>query len=80
MLSHRGVGLGKRTQGSVSARAIRGTPRCVGLANWSKKLSAMVSLRILFEVFLCFVGQVHLGSGGLELLEGEVLGKLVMRA
>lgn len=52
----------------------------MGLANWSKKLSAMVSFRILFEGFLYFVGRAHLGIGGLKLLEGAALGRLVMRA
>ena len=47
-LSHRTVGLGKRTQGSANAKAARGMPRKTGLINWSKKLSAMVRIRFQF--------------------------------
>lgn len=34
------------THGRLSARAIRGIPRCVGLMNWSKKLRIMVRFRV----------------------------------
>lgn len=39
----------------------------MGLINWSKKLSVMVRIRILFEVFLCFEGLVRLGKNGRKL-------------
>lgn len=56
LFNHRSVGVGKRIQGRVRARAIRGMPMKTGDINWSKKLSAMVSFRVLFWVFLCFEG------------------------
>lgn len=56
LFNHRCVGVGYRSQGSVNARAIRGIPIYVGLMNWSKKFSAMVSFRGLFLVLLWFVG------------------------
>lgn len=59
LFSQRDDGFGNRTQGRVSARAIRGIPRSVGLINWSKKLSVTVKLRGLFLVFLCFDGLAH---------------------
>lgn len=49
--TQREEGAGKRTQGKVRARAIRGIPRYTGLINWSKKLSVMVSFRGLSLVF-----------------------------
>lgn len=33
LFSHRVVGAGSKSHGSVSARAIRGTPRYIGLSN-----------------------------------------------
>lgn len=54
LFSQRGIGLGKRIQGKLRARAIRGTPRSVGLTNWSKKLRIMVNLRALLGGCLSF--------------------------
>ena len=51
----------------------------MGLINWSKKLSVMVSFRILFGVFVCFGGWVRWGRGVLELLGAGWLKKLTMR-
>lgn len=59
LLSHRAEGVGKRIQGRLRARAIRGIPKNEGLMNWSKKLSVMVRFRALFWVFLCFEGWVR---------------------
>lgn len=42
---YRLVGAGTKIQGRVSAIAIRGIPRYVGLINWSNRFSAMVSFR-----------------------------------
>lgn len=42
------VGVGIKIKGNVSAMAIRGTPRCVGLINWSNRFGVMVSFRYLF--------------------------------
>lgn len=53
LLSHRFDGEGYKIQGKVSATAIRGMPKYVGLINWSKKFSAMVSFRVQFWVFQC---------------------------
>lgn len=47
---------------------MRGTPRYVGLINWSKKLSIMVNFRALFWVSLCFGVLGRLGRCVLELL------------
>lgn len=47
LFSHRVVGVGKSSQGRVRAKAIKGMPRHTGLMNWSKKLSVMVSFRVL---------------------------------
>lgn len=60
LLIHRDGGVGKSSHGSAIAIAISGTPRKDGLANWSKKLTIMVSLRVLFCVFLHLLGLVHL--------------------
>lgn len=65
MLSHRVVGAGKRSQGSVRARAIKGMPRYTGLINWSKKLSIMVSFKAPLWAFLCFGVRAHSGKYGL---------------
>ena len=46
LFSHRAEGVGKRIHGRVSATAMSGMPRYVGLINWSKKLSVMVSFRV----------------------------------
>lgn len=46
LFSHRLVGVGMSTHGRLSARAIKGIPRCVGLMNWSKKLRIMVRFRV----------------------------------
>jgi hypothetical protein len=46
LFSHRAEGAGKRIHGRVNATAISGIPRYVGLINWSKKLSVMVSFRV----------------------------------
>jgi len=46
LFNHRVVGVGKRIQGRVKAKAIKGMPRNTGLINWSKKLSVMVSFRV----------------------------------
>lgn len=54
LFNHRVVGVGRSNQGRVSANAIRGMPKNTGLINWSKKLSAMVSFRVLLWVSLCF--------------------------
>ena len=54
LFSHRVEGVGKRIQGRLRARAIRGIPRKTGVANWSKKLSVMVSFRQLSWLFRCF--------------------------
>lgn len=53
LLIHRVEGVGYITQGKAIAMAISGTPRYDGLANWSKKLIAMVSLRVEFYALLC---------------------------
>lgn len=46
LFSHRAEGVGKRIHGRVNATAISGIPKYVGLINWSKKLSVMVSFRV----------------------------------
>lgn len=61
----RDVGVGNKSQGSRRARAIKGIPRRTGLINWSKKLSVMVSFRILFLAFLYFGWWAHLEMCGL---------------
>lgn len=43
------------------AAAIKGTPKNIGLMNWSKKLSIMVSFKILLKIFLCFAWRGRLG-------------------
>lgn len=65
LVIQRVVGVGNKSQGSRRARATKGIPRRTGLMNWSKKLSVMVSFRILFLVFLCFGWWAHLGMCGL---------------
>lgn len=45
LFSHRLVGEGKSSQGKLRATIIRGIPINVGLENWSKRLSVMVSFR-----------------------------------
>lgn len=67
LVRHRAVGVGKRIHGRRRARAIRGIPKKKGLINWSKKLSIMVSFRILFLAFLCFEVRIHLGRHALLL-------------
>ena len=52
LFTQRDGGVGKSTHGSAMAMAMSGIPRKEGLANWSKKLVIMVSLRIQFYVFL----------------------------
>lgn len=47
LFSHRVEGVGRRSHGRDRARAIRGMPNSIGLINWSKKLSVMVSFRAL---------------------------------
>lgn len=59
LFSQRGDGEGNKTQGRVRAIAIKGIPISVGLANWSKKLSVMVSFRALFWEYLYSGGKVH---------------------
>lgn len=59
--------------------AINGMPRKMGLINWSKKLSAMVSFRILFLVFPCFERSAHLEMCGLLLLGELQLGEQIRR-
>lgn len=70
LVSHLEEGFGKRIHGRERARAIRGIPKNEGLANWSKKLSIMVSFRALFLVFLCFGLWVRLEKCVLRLLGG----------
>lgn len=79
LFSHRPEGAGNNNQGRLRARIIRGTPRSMGLINWSKKLRIMVSFRLVCGCFLCFVGRARLGICGKRLLEEELSGKLVMR-
>ena len=43
-----------------------GIPRKDGLANWSKKLTIMVSFRVQFYVFLHLLGPAHLVLCGLR--------------
>lgn len=43
--NQRADGVGRRTQGRVNARAIRGMPINAGLINWSKRFSAMVNFK-----------------------------------
>lgn len=50
LLIHRDEGEGSSTHGRAIAIAISGIPRYEGVANWSKKLIAMVSLRVRFCV------------------------------
>ena len=59
LFNHRVEGVGNKIHGRRRARAIRGIPRKVGLINWSKKLSAMVSLMLVLLVFGRFGGQVR---------------------
>lgn len=68
LFNHREEGVGKRIQGKLRARAIRGIPKNEGLINWSKKLNVMVRFRVLFWVFRCFEGWVRWGKCGLKLL------------
>lgn len=63
----------------MRARAIKGTPRNEGLINWSKKLSVMVRIRVLFWIFRCSEKWVRLGKCELKLLGEERLGKLVRK-
>lgn len=53
------MGVGNKVHGSAIAIAISGTPKKEGLANWSKKLAIMVSLKVQFYVFLHLLGRVH---------------------
>lgn len=48
LVNHCEDGFWNRREGRVRAIPISGTPRKTGVMNWSKKLSAMVSFRVLF--------------------------------
>lgn len=50
MTTHRLVGAGYRSHGRAIAKAIKGMPRHVGDANWSKKLSIMVRFRWVWRL------------------------------
>ena len=71
LFSHRDEGLGNMIHGRVRARAMSGMPKSVGLINWSKKLTVMVKIRILFGAFRCFEALARWGKCGPELLGGQ---------
>lgn len=48
---HREEGVGNMIQGIIMAKAINGTPKNIGLVNWSKKLNVIVSFKRLFLMF-----------------------------
>ena len=60
LFTHRDGGVGNSTHGSAIAMAMSGIPRKDGLANWSKKLTIMVSFRAQFYVSLRLLGLVRL--------------------
>lgn len=47
LFSHRVVGAGYKSMGRIRARLINGTPKCVGLINWSNMFNVMVNFRVL---------------------------------
>lgn len=56
------VGVGYRSQGRAIASIIRGMPRHVGDANWSKKLSIMVKFRLFLVLSVCWGPNIGLAG------------------